>query len=88
MRRGNILLIGIFAIVLAVAGFVVAESHLSLEDELAQLEQELTDDGYLWLVDYSQIDLKIKKSILYTYTSTENNYIYIILFWTRKKFRH
>jgi len=54
MRVGNLFIMLVIA--LAITGFVYAQAQ-SLEEELAQLEQDLVDSGYSWLVDYNESDL-------------------------------
>jgi len=62
----------VFLIVLAIAGLVLAQSQIDLKQKLAQLEQELIDAGYGWLVDYSGDDLGSNVSIeVYEENGTE-----------------
>lgn len=53
MKTKIINVLGILAIVLAIAVLVVVQTQQELEAELAQLENELNDAGYAWLSDYS-----------------------------------
>ena len=50
VRRGLILA---GALLVIITGFFALTIALSPQDELAQLENELTSSGYSWLVDYS-----------------------------------
>ena len=54
MKHKNKLLtiLAISVIALAIAGFIVADTQQDLQNELAQLEQELIDSGFGWLVNY------------------------------------
>lgn len=47
-------------LVIGLAVFVIAEQNQSPQEELAQLEQELSDSGYSWLVDYFILQLNEK----------------------------
>ena len=47
----GILLIGIMFLIAGVGG---------VEDELTQLEQELEDAGYLWMINYNKIGGNLK----------------------------
>src|SRR3989338_6674827 len=51
----NMKLIIVILIVVSISliGFVFAQQNQTLEDELAQLENELSSQGYSWLVDYN-----------------------------------
>ena len=48
-------LISVILIVVSISlvGFAFAQQNQSLEDELAQLENELSSQGYSWLTDYN-----------------------------------
>ena len=54
-RARNLVLttLAISVIALAIAGFIAADTRQDLQNELAQLEQELIDSGFGWLVNYS-----------------------------------
>src|SRR3989338_4423901 len=51
----NMKLIIVILIVVSISliGFVFAQQNQTLEDELAQLENELSSQGYEWLTDYN-----------------------------------
>ncbi len=56
--RSKILLIGIVLFIISLItliSFVKASQNQSLEEELASLEQNLSDSGYNWLVN--QLDI-------------------------------
>ena len=52
-KRGNrkLMLVGVGLIVLI--GFIFIVSALTPEEELSQLENDLVDSGYEWLINYS-----------------------------------
>ncbi|MFH1917679.1 MAG: hypothetical protein ABIJ14_01035 [Nanoarchaeota archaeon] len=53
LKNKLLALLVISVIALAIAGFIVADTRQDLQNELAQLEQELIDSGFGWLVNYS-----------------------------------
>ena len=71
----NILVI--LAIVLAVAVLVFAQTNEELGAELAQLEGELVDANYSWLINYS-VDENLDVASIEVYEENENETIAII----------
>ena len=61
-KLGLIGIISLVVILMAIAGIAIAQSS-SLENELALLEQELEDEGYEWLFNYSGEDLYPKVEV-------------------------
>ena len=61
-KLGLIGIISLAVILMAIIGIAIAQPY-SLEDELALLEQELEDEGYEWLFNYSGEDLYPKVEV-------------------------
>ena len=72
----TLIMIGLIGI-LSLIRFVIAEG-ITWEEELLGLEQELIQNGYDWLVNYSDILIKSKSIYIYnimylsTYLKNEN----------------
>lgn len=54
-KRISIIII-ILTLIIGVIAFIYAQQNESLEQELARIEQDLSDSGYGWLVDYSELN--------------------------------
>jgi hypothetical protein len=59
-RKGYLSFLAVFFLMFILVALVLANSS---QNELSQLEQELIDSGYRWLVDYSGDDLYPKVEV-------------------------